>query len=158
MKRLLLCFLFQGLFYTSYAQYFSSVSPASGIIRGSGGSVTYNTGQALFTRAIGSGGVATSYLPTVKADEVVVQVSTELEGLAVTAYPNPTPDMVRFNLSNTIDSDLQYFLHTIDGKFLAGGRLLPATSISLETYYGSVFIISILKQGIVKKRIRIIKR
>lgn len=158
MKKLLFTLLFQTLSGAAMAQNAGTVNPASGVLRGSGGSVTFSVGHVQSMKATGGGGTVDPFLMDGPSANVIVEVKNEPIQPDVVAYPNPTMESIQLKFHDTTNQSFHYVLHSIDGKLLEQGSVYSSdTKILLTPYEGSTFVVTVFDNGVIMKRIRIIK-
>jgi hypothetical protein len=111
----------------------TSVNATGGDASGSGGSASYSVGQVVYTTNTGTSGSVTQGVQQPYEISVVTGIE-EAKGinLSVSAYPNPTTDLLQLKVypvgnSNRVESeklkDLSYKLYDVTGKLLQNEKI-----------------------------------
>jgi len=103
---------------TAFAQ--QSVNSGGGTATGSGGVVTFTTGQSSFTVADGTGGSSSA---GVQQAYVITPTGTLNTGLdiAVKVFPNPTAHLLQIETEN--HKELRWQLLDVSGKQVQSGKI-----------------------------------
>jgi hypothetical protein len=143
-------------FFTAYAQ--EAVPTSGGDAIGSGGSSSYTVGQVVYTTNSGANGsVAQGIQQPYEISTLVGLEVTEIN-LELTAYPNPTNNVIHLSIGNYENEKLSYQLYDIQGRKLAGESIKDnPTSIVLQDFSGSSYLLNVLDNNQLIKTFRIIK-
>lgn len=155
----LLLFITCILFITnSYSQ--DSIVVSGGTATGSGGTSNYSIGQIAYTAVPGSEayilqGVQQPYeIITLGTDEF-----TEIN-LLITAFPNPTIDILNLVIVNDKWQDLSCTLADISGKTVSKNLKIasPETSISMQGLNQGIYFLTVNNSNKTIKTFKIIKK
>lgn len=143
---------------SSYSQ--QSVVATGGTGVGTGGSSSYSIGQITYTGLSGSNG---SVLQGVQqAYEIITLGNDEFTGikLMMTAYPNPTTDLLNLIVVNDKQNDLSYNLYDINGKIVSKKSKITTseTSISMQELNQGIYFLSVSDSNKTIKTFKIIKK
>lgn len=143
-------------FSMAYAQ--QAVPASGGDAVGSGGSLSYTVGQVVYTTNSGANGsVAQGIQQPYEISTLVGLEVTEIN-LELTAYPNPTNNVIRLSIGNYENEKLSYQLYDIQGRLLVGNPVKDnPTSIVLQDFSGSLYLLKVLDNNQLIKTFRIIK-
>ena len=143
-------------FSMAYAQ--QTVPASGGDAIGSGGSSSYTVGQVVYTINSGAtGSVAQGIQQPYEISTLVGLEVTEIN-LELTAYPNPTNNVLHLSIGNYKNEKLSYQLYDIQGRKLAGESIKDnPTSIVLQDFSGSSYLLNVLDKNQLIKTFRIIK-
>ncbi len=127
---------------------------------GTGGSSNYSIGQIAYTGLSGSNG---SVLQGVQqAYEIITLGNDEFTGikLMMTAYPNPTTDILNLIVVNDKQNDLSYNLYDINGKIVSKKSKITTseTSISMQELNQGIYFLSVSDNNKAIKTFKIIKK
>ena len=150
--------LLSGLGLTGlYAQ--EAVPASGGNATGSGGSVSYAVGQAVYTTNTGTNGSAAQGVQ--QPYEVSVTTGTEKANgisLGLTAYPNPTTENITLNIGNYNTDNLTYQLFDVAGKLLQNKKIESTeTVINMENLDHASYFVKIIDNNKEVKVFKIIK-
>ena len=143
-------------FSMTYAQ--QAVPASGGNAVGSGGSSSYTVGQVVYTTNSGANGsVAQGIQQPYEISTLVGLEVTEIN-LELTAYPNPTNNVINLNIGNYKNEKLSYQLYDIQGRLLVVKPIKEnRTSIVLQDFSGSSYLLNVLDNNQLIKTFRIIK-
>ncbi len=137
----------------------TSVNAAGGNVSGSGGSIRFSIGQAVYTTNIGTGGSVIQGVQQPYEISVVTAVK-EARGinLTVSAYPNPAVSCLTLQVNCCEFSDLHYQLYDMQGKLIQEERITgPRTNIVMENLLPATYFLKIIKEKTEFKTFKIIK-
>jgi hypothetical protein len=143
---------------TSYSQ--ESIVVAGGIGTGSGGTSSYSVGQIAYVSLPGangsvSQGIQQPYeIATLGTDEF-----TEIN-LVMTAYPNPTIDILNLVVTDTKWDDLSCKLFDINGKIVSKNlKIISAeTAVSMRELNQGIYFLAVSNSNKTIKTFKIIKK
>lgn len=129
---------------------------SGGTAAGTGGTVTYSVGQAVYTTATGSGGVITQGLQ--QPYDLFINVETSNIEASVSLYPNPTKEFVILNVANVNVEDLSYQLFDMQGKLISSNKLANnETRIQMTELASATYFVKVLNVNNESKTFKIIK-
>ena len=140
----------------TYAQ--QTVPASGGDAVGSGGSSSYTVGQVVYTTNTGANGsVAQGIQQPYEISTLVGLEVTEIN-LELTAYPNPTNNVIHLSIGNYDNEKLSYQLYDIKGRLLEVKQIRENfTSIVLQEFLGSTYLLNVLDNNQLIKTFKIIK-
>lgn len=87
----------------------------------------------------------------------IVTDYNELDDIAIEVYPNPTTDIVKIELSER--KQLDYQLYDLHGVMLQQDKISEInTTISLNKYYPSVYILKLIDNNLGSRTFQIVKK
>jgi len=115
-------------FGTAYAQ--QTIPTAGGNITGTGGTVSYSVGQAVYTTNAGSPGTVIQGIQQ-PYEIFVVTGLEEAAGihLEFEVYPNPSTDFVKLTIKNYELKNLGYKLYTVNGNLIQSGEIVNEETV-----------------------------
>jgi len=123
-----------------------SVNSAGGNATGSGGSASYSIGQVVYTTNTGSAGSVAQGVQ--HAYEIFPVGNSNLQNVSITAWPNPTADMLVLNMTNYNQEKYTYMMYDALGKIVINGNIkTPQTNISTEQLAIATYFLNIYDQG-----------
>lgn len=135
-----------------------AVSASGGNAIGSGGSSSYTVGQVAFTTNIGSNGSAAQGVQIPYEFSTIVGLEATGINLELKAYPNPANNVIHLSISDCKNGGISYRIYNIQGKLLIDNPVKEnLTSIPLQKFSGSVYILNVLGNNELIKTFRIIK-
>lgn len=142
----------------SYAQ--ESVVVSGGNASGTGGSSSYSIGQIVYTSLPG---IKEYILQGIQQPyEITTLGNDEFTGinLVMTAYPNPTTDILNLVVVNDKLNDLSYNLFDINGKLISGNLKITSseTSVSMQKLNQGIYFLAINDHNKTIKTFKIIKK
>jgi hypothetical protein len=134
------------------------VAPAGHFHENTHGSVCWTLGETIIHAFAGS-----QYQITQGFQQGIVSVSTYagnlLPGIEITAYPNPTRDLVIISIQKPTDNQLVYELFGINGNVLKRDILeIPETKIGFDHLLPGTYFIRIIQDIHLIKTFKIIKQ
>ncbi len=124
-----------------------SVNATGGNASGSGGTVAYSVGQAVYSTNIGANGTVAQGLQQPFEISVVSGIE-EAKGiqLTVSAYPNPTTDFLTLSISEFDISKLSYQLYNMNAKLLENKKIESnQTSIVMSNLLPSTYFLKVVQ-------------
>jgi hypothetical protein len=145
-KLRILTTLIASLLLSVFAQAQESINAAGGIGSGSGGTVAYSIGQALYTTNNGNNGSEAQGVQHAYEIYTVGIKETKLN-ILLTAFPNPTTDNLTLQISDYNNEKLSYQLFDIQGKQLSNGKIVSQqTQININSIPVATYFIHIINQ------------
>jgi hypothetical protein len=136
------------------------IQPATGgNATGSGGSISYTVGQAVYHTHTGTNGsVAEGVQQPYEISVITGLEETKDINLTVLAYPNPTEDYLTLTIENFESSDLIFQLYSLQGKLLKTGKIESSqTSIAMSNLVPSTYYVKITQNNTEIKSFKVIK-
>lgn len=135
-----------GILWAGFAQAQESANSSSGDATGSGGTVAYSIGQAIYTTNSGSNGSVAQGVQHAYEIFTVGIKETELN-ISLTAFPNPTTENLTIQISDYNNEKLSYQFFDMQGKQLSSGRLTAQqTEINTASLPTATYFINIVNQ------------
>lgn len=142
----------------SYAQ--ESIVVSGGNATGTGGSSSYSIGQVVYASLPGSNAYVLQGIQ--QPYEIITLGNDEFSGinLLMTAYPNPTVDVLNLVIVNDKLDDLAYNLFDINGKIISGNSKITnsETSVSMQGLNQGIYFLGITNNNKTIKTFKIIKK
>ena len=142
----------------SYSQ--QSATASGGIATGTGGTSSYSVGQITYTSQSGTGGLVN--LGVQQPYEIVALGNDDFAAinLLMTAYPNPTTDLLNLVVSENKWNNLYYQLFDINGRTLSNLQKITAseTSVSMQELQQGIYFLAVNSDGKTIKTFKIIKK
>ncbi|MFH6994123.1 T9SS type A sorting domain-containing protein [Flavobacterium sp. FlaQc-48] len=142
----------------SYAQ--ESIVVSGGNATGTGGSSSYSIGQVVYASLPGSNAYVLQGIQ--QPYEIITLGNDEFYGinLLMTAYPNPTVDVLNLVIVNDKLDDLAYNLFDINGKIISGNSKITnsETSVSMQGLNQGIYFLGITNNNKTIKTFKIIKK
>lgn len=151
-------FLTIVLFSKSYSQ--ESATASGGNAMGTGGSSSYSIGQTTFTSQTSTGGLIT--LGVQQPYEIVTLGNDDFFeiNLVMSAYPNPTTNLLNLVVSDDKWKNLSYQLFDMNGRTLSNLQKIIAseTSVSMQELQQGIYFLAINSENKTIKTFKIIKK
>jgi hypothetical protein len=135
-----------GLLWTCLAQSQESVNGTGGDATGSGGTVAYSIGQVFYTTSSGNtgsvaSGVQQSYvISNVDIKEIALNIS-------LTAFPNPTTDILTLQVDELKFSTLSFQLYDMQGKQISSAQIVAQqTQINMNSLPTATYFLNVVDQ------------
>jgi len=137
-----------------------NANATGGDASGSGGSVSYSVGQAVYTTNTGtSGSVAQGVQQAYAIFEVTGIEAAKDITLSVSAYPNPTTDYLTLEVKDSELSGLSFQLYDLNGKLLQSKNINGTqTEINMSSYVPSSYFVKVTNRTQSIKEFKIIKQ
>lgn len=143
---------------SSYSQ--ESIVIAGGNATGTGGSSSYSIGQVAYTTLPGSDGSISQGVQ--QPYEINTLGNDEFTGinLLMTAYPNPTVDVLNLVVVNDELDNLSYNLYDMTGKIISKNSKITTseTSVSMHELNQGIYFLAVDKNNKTIKTFKIIKK
>jgi hypothetical protein len=136
-----------------------AVTTSGGEATGSGGTVSYTVGQALYTTHTANEGSVVHGVQQPYEISVVTSIE-EAEGISLTmvAYPNPTNDVLKLRVDGYQGEHLTYRIYDTTGKLLEAGRVTgDITHLTLGSKPPAMYLLRVFDNQKEVKVYRIIK-
>lgn len=141
------CAVVAAVLWVSVAHGQESLNASGGDATGSGGSVAYSIGQAVYTTNTGTTGSVAQGVQQTYEIVTVGTSNTETE-VSLTAYPNPTADELTLRLNDYSNELLSYQLYDMEGKLLQSARVTEQqTQIDMRGLPNATFLLSIVNDA-----------
>lgn len=145
-------------FAKSYSQ--ESVTVSGSTATGTGGSSSYSVGQITYTSQTSSGGLIT--LGVQQPYEIVTLGKDDFAAinLVISAYPNPTRDLLNLVISDDKWNNLSYQLFDMNGRTLSDLKKITAseTSMSMQELQQGIYFLAVNNGNKTIKIFKIIKK
>lgn len=143
---------------SSYSQ--ESIVIAGGNATGTGGSSSYSIGQVAYTTLPGSDGSISQGVQ--QPYEINTLGNDEFTGinLLMTAYPNPTVDVLNLVVVNDELDNLSYNLYDMTGKIISKNSKITTseTNVSMHELNQGIYFLAVNKNNKTIKTFKIIKK
>ena len=143
---------------SSYSQ--ESIVIAGGNATGTGGSSSYSIGQVAYITLPGSDGSISQGVQ--QPYEINTLGNDEFTGinLLMTAYPNPTVDVLNLVVVNDELDNLSYNLYDMTGKIISKNSKITTseTSVSMHELNQGIYFLAVNKNNKTIKTFKIIKK
>ena len=155
-KKINLTALLLGLVIITQAQQVTNAT--GGNASGSGGSVAYSVGQAVYTAYIGSNGSIAQGVQQAYEISSISGVEDYQINLSMHAYPNPTTDYLTLKVESKNLQDITYQLFDLNGKLIESEKISHATeTICVENLPSATYVLKVNKNNKEIKTFKIIK-
>jgi hypothetical protein len=147
-KKLKLSILLLSLGLTAQAQ--QAIVASGGTASGNGGTVNYSIGQVVYTTATGlNGSVAQGVQQTYEITAVTGIEEGKGIRLEVSAYPNPTTDLLTLDLGASTslnDQPMSYKLYDMNGKIVETQKIVDEnTTIVMSNLLPANYFLTVVK-------------
>lgn len=141
---------------TAHAQ--ETVAASGGNASGVGGTLSYSVGQVVYTTTSGTNGsVAQGVQQAFEISSVTAIDEAADINLSISAYPNPTMDVLSLNLG-TYKGEVVYQLYDTNGKLLESKKVAGTqVEIGMNTYVPALYILKLLEGNTLIKTFKITK-
>ncbi len=132
---------------------------SGGEAKGSGGSVSYSIGQVVYNTNTGTNGSMSEGIQQ-PYEIFVVTGLEEVNGinLIISAYPNPTTDVLILKVENYKNENLTYQLYDISVHLLENNKLYTnQTSIVMSNFVSGTYFLKVTENNKEVKTFKIIK-
>ena len=127
---------------TAFAQ--NAVVSSGGEATGSGGTVSYSLAQIAYTTTTGTTGTVSQGIQQPYEISIVTGVEGE-NNFALSAFPNPSTDILNLSVGEFNSEGLSYQLFDIQGKLLLEARISGShTSINMLDFPQSTYLLHVL--------------
>lgn len=151
-KTLIILLLVLGI--RSYAQELTLSSGKS--VKNESGSVSYSIGQTTFLSLKGPNGSVTQGVQQVYTIEIIDGLN--VEDIYLTAYPNPTTDLLMLEVEKLSSKKMSYMLFNMDGKLIESNELKnKKTEVDMRNLVSAIYFLSITDNNKKIKTFKIIK-
>ncbi len=136
----------------------STIGSAGGEATGSGGSVSFTTGQIVYKTQKGGSGKSMAEGVQQPYEISIISGIDEAKdiGLSVSLYPNPASDYLTLKVQDP--SGLSYRLYDIQGRLLETQKIIGTTTeIELKHLANAAYFLKILRDRQQMKTFKIIK-
>jgi hypothetical protein len=158
-KTLQLCVAIFMLFGITSLQAQETIPVTGGNANGSGGSVSYTIGQTFYITNTGTNGSVAEGVQQPFEISVVIGIE-EANGinLSVSAYPNPTTDLLQLKVESEKLKDLSFQLYDMQGKLLHSEKIVSnQTGIEMRNLVPATYFLKVIQGNKEVKEFKIIK-
>ncbi len=136
-----------------------SINGGGGDATGTGGTVSYSTGQAFYADATGSSGsIAPGVQQPFEISVVTAIEQTEDISLVIEAFPNPTNSILLLKISGNRTDPMSYQVFDFSGKLLQCERITgTATPIDMTSLVKASYLLRVISDNKELKIFKIIK-
>jgi hypothetical protein len=142
----------------NYSQ--QSVTASGGNANGTGGTSSYSVGQITYASQTSSGGLIT--LGVQQPYEIVTLGNDDFAAinLVISAYPNPTIDLLHLVISDNKWNNLSYQLFDMNGRTLTNLKKITAseTHVSMQELQQGIYFLTVNSNNKTTKTFKIIKK
>ncbi len=162
MKRNKAYFLIFFITIISFAKSYSqeSVTVSGNTATGTGGSSSYSVGQIAYTSQTGSGGHIT--LGVQQPYEIVTLGNDNFSeiNLVMSAYPNPTTNLLNLVISDGKWNNLSYQLSDMNGRIVQNLQKITAseTQLPMQKFPQGIYFLAVNSDNATVKTFKIIKK
>ncbi|MDF2438028.1 MAG: Protein of unknown function precursor [Bacteroidota bacterium] len=137
----------------------NAATASGGDASGTGGSLSYSIGQAVYTTAVGSSGSVAQGVQQPYEISVLTSIEHGQEiDLQLSTYPNPTTDFLNLRTGNLRVSGISYRLSDINGKLFKSGKAEGSeTKILMADLRDAVYLLEVMENNKEVKTFKIIK-
>lgn len=137
-----------------------SISATGGEAIGSGGSVSYSVGQLTYQTHTGTNGSVAQGVQQPFEISVVSEIEEAKSiNLMVSAYPNPTTDLLQLKVESEKLKNLSFQLYDMQGKLLQSEKITNSqTSIFMSNLQPATYFLRITQGNMEIKTFKIIKQ
>lgn len=131
---------------------------SGGDASGTGGSTSYSVGQVAFTTNTSENGSVNHGVQQPYIIQAITGIDEPGISLSLTAYPNPTTDILQLVVESEMKKHIRYQLYSMQGQLLANEDLtLNQTGIDLSGYMPATYILKVIRNNSEVKSFKIIK-
>lgn len=131
---------------------------SGGDASGTGGSTSYSVGQVAFTTNTSENGSVNHGIQQPYIIQAITGIDEPGISLSLTAYPNPTTDILQLVVESEMEKHIRYQLYSMQGQLLANEDLtLNQTGIDLSGYMPATYILKVIRNNSEVKSFKIIK-
>ncbi|MBS4012613.1 MAG: T9SS type A sorting domain-containing protein [Bacteroidetes bacterium] len=157
MKKLPLLLLFMLVSFFIHAQ--NVILPTGGEASGSGGTVSYSVGQVSYAIHTGTGGSVSEGVqqPYETYEETSIEEAFGIE-LLVSAYPNPTRDVLTLKVESYEIENLWYYLYDMNARLIDSKKITDIeTAINMANLLPSIYFLKVIEGKKEVKTFKIVK-
>ena len=157
-KRMKICALLLLGFGLIGLQAQESINATGGDATGNG-SVAFSIGQIGYTNFTGTNGSVTQGVQQPYEISVVIGVEKPQIDLTISAYPNPTIDILILRIADFSTSELSYLMYDLNGKLLQRKEITQnQTKIVMSGLLPSTYFVKVIDDNKEVKTFKIIKK
>lgn len=137
----------------------NGIITTGGDLTGDGGSISFSTGQVVFTTQSGvNGSVAAGLQHPYEISVITEAEDTKEILLSCSVYPNPTTSFLFLQINSLKYNDLVYQLYDSNGKLLETREVkAEKTTISMLEYVSAIYFLKVITRRGNVKTFKIIK-
>ena len=126
---------------------------------GSNGNVSYSVGQVFYTTNTGTNGSMAQGVQQPYEIQTVLGTENFNINLQLAVYPNPTSDWLSLLIKNSVIENLNYQLFDLNGRLILNEKInSEETTINLEKYPSSIYLLKVLENNKEIKSFKVIKK
>jgi hypothetical protein len=124
------------------------ISTSGGNASGSGGSISYTMGQVAYKNNFGSSYSVTEGVQQPYEIFVIPSTSKAIDiNLSVSAFPNPTNDILILNIQKIENSNLEYQLFNMLGKLIENQKITTnQTKIDMTNLVPAIYFLKVIQE------------
>ncbi len=135
-----------------------AVPAAGGDASGVGGSASYTVGQVVYTTIFSETRSVAQGVQHAYQMEVTTGITETGIQLQVSAYPNPTTDVLHLTIENVDIRNLSYHLYNVQGKLMSQNKITNhQAQISMQDFAATTYLLSVTDGRGEVKTFKIIK-
>jgi hypothetical protein len=132
---------------------------SGGNASGTNGNVSYSIGQVVYTTNTGTTGSVSQGVQQPFEIQTVLGNENFNINLQMTVYPNPTVNNLSLEVKNYNYENIHYQLFDLKGKLISNDKIVSeTTTISMEQYPSSVYLLKVVDNNNEIKTFKIIKK
>lgn len=137
----------------------NGIITTGGDLTGDGGSISFSTGQVVFTTQSGVNGSVAAGLQQAYEISVITEAEDTKEILlSCSIYPNPTTTFLFLQINALKYNDLVYQLYDSNGRLLETREVVAKkTTISMSEYISAIYFLKVITRRGNVKTFKIIK-
>ena len=157
-KRLLFCAIFLLFFGFRELQAQTTTTTTGGNSSGSSGSVSFSVGQIFYSTNTSSAGSISQGVQQPFDISIISGIENISISLTCNVYPNPTTDLIKLKVESDNHQEMIYQLFDLNGKRFDSKKIdNDETTISMEQYVASTYILKVMQNNREIKIFKIIK-
>lgn len=134
------------------------ITTAGGDASGSGGTVAYSIGQLVYTTCTGTNGSVAQGVQQPYEISVTTGLEVNNIDLVLSAYPNPTSDLLNLKLKEYDNKNLAYQLYDMQGNLLVSKKIKGNIStVNMANLPASTYFLQVMDNQKPLKIFKIIK-
>lgn len=134
-------------------------SSSGGDATGTNGKISYTVGQVVYTTNTGTNGSMTQGFQQPFEIQTVLGIDNFNINLLMSVYPNPATNWLLLEMKNSLLENINYQLFDLNGRLMVNEKIKSEeTTINLEKYPSSVYVLKVLENNKELKTFKIIKK
>jgi len=158
-ERVILCLALSSFYFNALKSQ-NTIPVAGGSATGSGGSVSFTSGQLVWNMYTGStGSLLQGVQQPYEISMITAVANTEYINLECSVYPNPTVGLIKLIIGSSENHNLRYRLYDANGVLLQDKKVeAEETEISMEKLSSAIYFLKVIENNMETKVFKIIKR